>query len=339
MSLDDATLDAIVAGVLARLATEAPVAAPAAPAPSAPCGGEAGHACTATPRPVHAVESPVYEAMLPRLVALTSSQVAVVAPGNRFRTDLYLQVVRVTPTRATRCTARSTPRGRRVTASPPSRRAAATGTNTSSTPTTVVASTTRRGGWSSGRRGSRPDVVLVVGDGLSANAVTVNGSDTLEALRAALAAAGLRTGAESYFVKFARIGVADEIGVITGARASVMLVGERPGSGRVIRCRCTSRWPRARSGQRREKLHLECAAHRDSSARGGAAGGGDSAAGHRAGRRRRGPGWAGGDNERDTKAVWARRSWRVGSCRTRIRRCVRGSGCRAGVVGRGVRSR
>lgn len=231
MKLDDATLDAIVAGVIARLATEAPVAAPAAPAPSAPCGGEAGHACTATPRPVHAVESPVYEAMLPRLVALTSSQVAVGRAGNRFRTDLYLQAreghadardavhSEVDPAWATRhgltpLQTRCRDRHEHLLYPNHGRR---------------LDDASR--GLVERRAGSRPDVVLVVGDGLSANAVTVNGSDTLEALRAALAAAGLRTGAESYFVKFARIGVADEIGVITGARASVMLVGERPGLG------------------------------------------------------------------------------------------------------------
>jgi ethanolamine ammonia-lyase small subunit len=264
MKLDDATLDAIVAGVLARLATEAPVAAPATSAPSAPCGGEAGHACTATPRPVHAVESPVYEAMLPRLVALTSSQVAVGRAGNRFRTDLYLQAreghadardavhSEVDPAWATRhgltpLQTRCRDRHEHLLYPNHGRR---------------LDDASR--GLVERRAGSRPDVVLVVGDGLSANAVTVNGSDTLEALRAALAAAGLRTGAESYFVKFARIGVADEIGVITGARASVMLVGERPGLGAGDSLSLyLAVNPQARSGQRREELHLQRASHRD----------------------------------------------------------------------------
>jgi ethanolamine ammonia-lyase small subunit len=51
----------------------------------------AGTACTSDPRPVHSVETP-FEAMLPKLVALTSSQIAVGRAGNRFRTDLYLRV-------------------------------------------------------------------------------------------------------------------------------------------------------------------------------------------------------------------------------------------------------
>jgi len=227
MTLDDATLDAIVAGVLARFAAEAP----ATPEPAAPCGGESGHACTATPRPVHAVDDPVYAAMLPRLVGLTPSQVAVGRAGLRFRTDLYLRareghadardavhsdVAADWPTRHGLVSLQSRCRDRHEHLLFPNH-----GRRLDDASRTTVEA----------RAGSRPDVVLVVGDGLSSNAVTVNGSLTLEALRSALAGAGLRVGTASYFVKYARIGVADEIGVITGARASVMLVGERPGLG------------------------------------------------------------------------------------------------------------
>ena len=75
-----------------------------------------------------------------------------------------------------------------------------------------------------------PDVQIIVGDGLSPNAIVQNGAATLAALRAAFAAAGWRTGV-GFYVKHARIAVADEIGVRTRARATAILVGERPGLG------------------------------------------------------------------------------------------------------------
>lgn len=232
MKLDDDMLDAIVAGVLARFAAEAAVGEGAGAGLAAgPCGGEAGHACTAAPRPVHAVESPVYEPMLPRLVGITPSQVAVGRAGHRFRTDLYLRA------REGHADARDAVHSEVAPDWPAAHGLVALQSRCRDRQEHLLfpnhgrrlddASRTKV----EARAGSRPDVVLVVGDGLSANAVTVNGSETLEALRGALAAAGLRVGTEGYFVRYARIGVADEIGVITGARASVMLVGERPGLG------------------------------------------------------------------------------------------------------------
>lgn len=223
MTLDEATLQSIVEAVVRRLAEDAPTTGGA-------CGGDDGHSCTAAPRPVHSVERPVYEAMLPRLVSSTPSLVAVGRAGNRFRTDLYLrtregqadardavhsEVPDDWPAQheliplQTRCRERHEyllypNRGRRL--DDVSREAVAA------------------------RRVSSPDVQLIVGDGLSPNAIVQNGAKTLTAMRAAFAAGGLRTGTD-YYVKFARIGVADEIGVMTGARASVILVGERPGLG------------------------------------------------------------------------------------------------------------
>ncbi len=227
MKVDDPTLDAIVAAVIRQLAEELP---PPAVTASAPCGGDEGHACTASPRPVHSVENPVYEAMLPKLVALTPSEIAVGRAGNRFRTDQYLrqregsadardavhsEVPADWPTQnglvplVTRCRDRHEyllfpNQGRRL-------------DELSRAAVEVHART-------------RPDVQLVVGDGLSPNAIVTNAPATLAALKRRLAAARLRTGVD-FFVKYARIGVADEIGVLTGARASVMLVGERPGLG------------------------------------------------------------------------------------------------------------
>ncbi|MDP1914961.1 MAG: ethanolamine ammonia-lyase subunit EutC [Myxococcales bacterium] len=74
------------------------------------------------------------------------------------------------------------------------------------------------------------DVQLIAGDGLSANALRLNGPALLTALRKHLTAAGFRVG-KPLFVKFARIGVQDEIGVITQAKSTLIIVGERPGLG------------------------------------------------------------------------------------------------------------
>ena len=74
------------------------------------------------------------------------------------------------------------------------------------------------------------DVQIIAGDGLSAYALGLNGPRLVRALVEKLGRAGFRVG-RPIFVKFARIGVQDEIGVVTGARATVIIVGERPGLG------------------------------------------------------------------------------------------------------------
>jgi ethanolamine ammonia-lyase small subunit len=74
------------------------------------------------------------------------------------------------------------------------------------------------------------DVQLIAGDGLSAYALKLNGPALLKALHAALAAKGFKVG-KPLFVKFARIGVQDEIGVLTQAKSTIIIVGERPGLG------------------------------------------------------------------------------------------------------------
>lgn len=225
MKLSETDLDRIVAAVVARLAQEAPP-----PAETNGCGGETGHHCTADPRPVHTVDRPVHPEMLPRLIATTPSLIGVGRAGNRFRTDLYLRLREghadardavhsevpddwakkndLVPLQ-TRCRERNEyllhPNlGRRL-------------DDTSRAAVESLAHT-------------RPDVQVIVGDGLSPNAILQNGLASLEALQAALAGAGMRSG-RPFFVRFARIGVADEIGVITEARATVILVGERPGLG------------------------------------------------------------------------------------------------------------
>jgi ethanolamine ammonia-lyase small subunit len=79
-----------------------------------------------------------------------------------------------------------------------------------------------------GTRGA--DVQVICGDGLSAWAIEQNGPALLPALQAGLQQAGFKVG-RPVFVKHARVGVQDDIGVTLGARATVILVGERPGLG------------------------------------------------------------------------------------------------------------
>ena len=75
-----------------------------------------------------------------------------------------------------------------------------------------------------------PDVQLVVGDGLSANAVMLNAPGMLSTLTAELKARGISVGTP-VFVKHARSKVMDIIGQQVGAKVAVMLLGERPGLG------------------------------------------------------------------------------------------------------------
>lgn len=74
------------------------------------------------------------------------------------------------------------------------------------------------------------DVVVIVGDGLSAVAVEQQAPKLLPVLNAALTGQGFSLGAP-VFVRHARIGVQDEIGVLLRARSTIILVGERPGLG------------------------------------------------------------------------------------------------------------
>lgn len=79
-----------------------------------------------------------------------------------------------------------------------------------------------------GSRGA--DVQVILGDGLSAWAIVDNGPPLLPLLQQGLEAAGFKTG-KPLFVKYARIGVADEVGMMLGCKSTVILVGERPGLG------------------------------------------------------------------------------------------------------------
>lgn len=75
------------------------------------------------------------------------------------------------------------------------------------------------------------DIQVVVGDGLSAEAVEANAGVLLPALAELAAAAGLTTGAP-FFVRHARVGVLNDIGDLLAPRVMILLIGERPGLGR-----------------------------------------------------------------------------------------------------------
>lgn len=76
--------------------------------------------------------------------------------------------------------------------------------------------------------GNKPEVMIVVGDGLSSAAVEANAPDMVLSLKQGLSVEGIHVG-EILFVKYARVGAMDDIGEATGAKVICMLVGERPG--------------------------------------------------------------------------------------------------------------
>ncbi|MCC6746699.1 MAG: ethanolamine ammonia-lyase subunit EutC [Deltaproteobacteria bacterium] len=80
------------------------------------------------------------------------------------------------------------------------------------------------------RCAKQPDVQLVVGDGLSANAVMLNAPAMLARLVPELERRGLKVGT-LVFVRHARSRLVDVVGQAVGARVGVILIGERPGLG------------------------------------------------------------------------------------------------------------
>lgn len=79
------------------------------------------------------------------------------------------------------------------------------------------------------RRIPRCDVLVAVGDGLSAEAVLTQSASLLPALLQALEHEGIAHVAGPVFVHNARVGVLNALGEATGARAVILLIGERPG--------------------------------------------------------------------------------------------------------------
>lgn len=75
-----------------------------------------------------------------------------------------------------------------------------------------------------------PQVQMVVGDGLSAAAINNNLPQIFPVITQGLKAAGIRIGTP-FFIKFARVGVINDVNEIIGADVVVILIGERPGLG------------------------------------------------------------------------------------------------------------
>lgn len=76
----------------------------------------------------------------------------------------------------------------------------------------------------------KPQVQIVVGDGLSAAAVTNNLPEIYPVIEQGLQSAGLSLGTP-FFVRYCRVGVMNDVNDIIGADVVVLLIGERPGLG------------------------------------------------------------------------------------------------------------
>ncbi len=75
-----------------------------------------------------------------------------------------------------------------------------------------------------------PQVQIVLSDGLSTDALTINYEEILPPLLKGFESAGINVGTP-FFVKYGRVKVQDEIGELIGADVVVLLIGERPGLG------------------------------------------------------------------------------------------------------------
>jgi ethanolamine ammonia-lyase large subunit len=80
-------------------------------------------------------------------------------------------------------------------------------------------------------RGRRPQVQIVISDGLNANAVNENLRLVLPPLRGELAAAGVHLGSPDVVVENSRVRAGYHVGALVDADAIVHLIGERPGTG------------------------------------------------------------------------------------------------------------
>ena len=74
----------------------------------------------------------------------------------------------------------------------------------------------------------KPQIQIYVSDGLSSAAVAANTKDVLKSLMQGLESNGISVGTP-FFVKYGRVGIMDEVSEITGAEATCVLIGERPG--------------------------------------------------------------------------------------------------------------
>lgn len=74
----------------------------------------------------------------------------------------------------------------------------------------------------------KPQIQIVLSDGLSADAISANVNDILHALMDSLAVHDLQAGTP-FFVKYGRVACMDHIGELLEPEALVLLIGERPG--------------------------------------------------------------------------------------------------------------
>ena len=74
----------------------------------------------------------------------------------------------------------------------------------------------------------KPRVQIVIGDGLSSNAIMANAMDCLAAIRDGLKLKGIELD-KTVFVRYCRVGAGDTVGDVTGCELVCVLVGERPG--------------------------------------------------------------------------------------------------------------
>lgn len=77
----------------------------------------------------------------------------------------------------------------------------------------------------------KPDVQLYIADGLSAAAIEHNLRDIFPVFQQGMKQAGLKTGTP-FYVKFARVGLMNDVNSIVDAQVVVTFIGERPGLGR-----------------------------------------------------------------------------------------------------------
>lgn len=75
------------------------------------------------------------------------------------------------------------------------------------------------------------NIQLVVGDGLSAAAIEANLRQMFPVIRQGAQAAGLTFGTP-FFVKYARVGILNDIGDLIKPDVVILMIGERPGLGR-----------------------------------------------------------------------------------------------------------
>ncbi|OEZ99742.1 ethanolamine ammonia-lyase light chain [Duganella sp. HH101] len=103
------------------------------------------------------------------------------------------------------------------------------------------------------------DLAFVIADGLSALAIEQNALPFLKVVMARLAAESW-TLAPLSIVRQGRVAVGDEVGELLGARAVVVLVGERPGLSSPDSMGLYLTWaPKSGLPDVRPQLHLECA--------------------------------------------------------------------------------